>query len=119
MDIDALLGALTSLAVDPACRLVTLERLHAELAAQTLRDLTPTPELYAGLLGLLPRAWASFEPEALRRLHAWTRGVLALPEFSEGEAVQTAVTPAFVSATLERMASLRNADTEQLPMPPI
>ena len=117
MDHDAIVHALRLLAADPSCRLATLERLQAELSAQTLRDLAPTAELYVALFTLLPAAWASFEPEPLRRLHAWTRGVLALPEFSEGEAVESAaaaaVTAGFVGATLERMASLRPTEEQQ------
>ena len=94
MDHDAVVDALRSLAADPSCRLTTLERLLAELKAQTLRDLTPAAELFVALFTLLPVAWASFEPESLHRLHAWTRGVLALPEFSEGEAVEAAAAAA-------------------------
>ena len=122
MDHDAVVDALRSLAADPSCRLTTLERLLAELKAQTLRDLTPAAELFVALFTLLPVAWASFEPESLHRLHAWTRGVLALPEFSEGEAVEAAaaaaVTAGFVGATLERMASLRPTEEQQYSAPP-
>ena len=122
MDHDAVVDALRSLAADPSCRLTTLERLLAELKAQTLRDLTPAAELFVALFTLLPVAWASFEPESLHRLHAWTRGVLALPEFSEGEAVEAAaaaaITAGFVGATLERMASLRRTEEQQYSAPP-
>ena len=119
MELEEVIDVLHTLASDPSQRLATLERLLAELTSQALRDLTPSSGFYDAVLNVLPVAWHSFESEALRRLNAWVRGVLALPEFAEGEVVRSAagaaVTVEFVEAALERMAALKPTEVEQSP----